>query len=178
MTSEELLDLVVAAIVNGGTGAEDRAYRPGDWPTQGDQYPILKLRVITETKQSLGKGEVQFSVTTTVQCVGEVSAAALPRDQGAQVAERKLWRLMRQVEVAVINSYPLFQYVEQLASVQTQLAYNSEGETHLAGIDMRLAFEHFQGEEDFAPIDADELLEATVDDVAHAPTGLHLTFTT
>jgi len=176
MTSEELLDLVFAAVAGAGTDAADRVYRPGDWPTQGDQYPVLKLRVLAETKQSLGKGQVQFSVTTTVQVVGEVSAAALPRDQGANDAERKLWRLARQAEVAVINSYPLFCQVEQLASVQTQLAFNSEGETHLGGIDMRLAFDHYQGEEDFAPIQADEILEVTVDATALRPAGAFLNF--
>lgn len=171
-TSQDLLDLVVATLTPIGddpapTSAGPRVYRPGDWPTQNGQYPIWKLRVVTESKQSLGHaGAPQFTVTTTVRAVGEVSAPVQVNDAGAAAAEAALWQLQREFEVAVIGSYPLTAAIQQIASVNSQLSYNSEGETHLAGIQIDLALEFYQGPEDFAPVRSDE-----VDIVAAVPIG-------
>lgn len=167
-TSSDLLDLVAAALVaDGATSAAGHIYRPADWPTQNDQYPNLKLKVVRESKQSLGRGGgPQFLVTTTIRIIGEVSAPAATGDAGAVAAEAALWQLQREVEVAVIGSYPLEQRVQQIASVDSQLAYNADGETHLAGIQIDLTFEFYQGPEDFAPIIGADLalLEAAASD--------------
>lgn len=180
-TSGDLLDLVYTALLGPvatasppvyATDAEGRILRPSDWPTQAGQYPTLKLRVPRETKQSLGRGgPPQFTVVTTIRILGEVSEPASVGDGGALAAEAALWRLQRQVEVAVINSYPLEAQIQQVASVDSRLSYNSDAETHLAGIQIDVALEYYQGPEDFAPIDADDLTELRTALTDHPPAG-------
>lgn len=170
MTSGDLLELVVAALLGPlagdqppvyATDAGARVLRPADWPTQAGQYPVWKVRVLSETKQSLGRsGPPQFTVTTTIRAQGEVSEPAAVDDSGASAAETALWSLQRQAEVAVINSYPLTSEIQQIASVQTQLRFNGDAATHLAGIAIDFALEFYQGPEDFASVAADELDEA------------------
>ena len=160
-TSAELLDLVVAALrVDGATVAGSRVYRPGDRPTQNDQYPNWRARVVRETKQSPGRGGgPAFTVTTTIRLIGEVSAIAAVGDDGAAAAEAELWQMQREAEVAIVGSYPLTSKISQIASIDSQLSYNSDGETHLAGIQSDLALEFYQGPENFAPIESDDLDE-------------------
>lgn len=163
-TSSDLLDLVYQALSTdgGATDAGGRVYKPGDWPTQPDQYPILKLRLIGEDRVSQGRASVQFTTTAIIRIIAEVSAPATLDDAGATGAETALWRVKRQVEVAIVNSYPLFRSIQQLASVRSQLAFNSEGATHLAGIQMDLSLEFYEGPEDFAPIEADEIDQVSI----------------
>lgn len=168
MTSDDVLDLVIGALrAPGATSAGDLVYRTGDRPTQNDQYPNLRGRVVRETKQSLGRGGgPEFNVTATIRVIGEVSAPAAVGDAGAAQAEALLWQLKRQVEVAVVGSYPLERQIQQFASIDSQLAYNADGETHLAGIQIDFAIEFYQGLEDFALIASDDL-----DEVAATPAG-------
>lgn len=183
-TSDQLLDLVGQALLGPAAGAQppvyatdgqDRVFRPGDWPAQPDQYPIWKLRVVRESKQSIARsGAPEFIVTTTVRAIGEVSAPADVDDAGAGAAEASLWRLKAQGEAAIINSYPLTASIQQIASVESQLAYTSQSETHLAGVQIDLALEFFQGPEDFAPIESDPLTDLTVDAVNYPPAGLDI----
>ena len=75
--SEDLLELTHAAIVQAGTDAEGDVFRPGDWPTQDGQYPIIKLRLIGEDRQSVSRsGPSQFTTITTIRISAEVSAPA------------------------------------------------------------------------------------------------------
>ena len=179
-TSLDLLDLVYAALLGPdaqsdpaafATSAADRVKRPGDLPTQGDQYPLFKLRIVAENRRSLGKGEVQFQTSTTIRVVGEVSAPAAIGDVAASTAEPQLWALKRQAEVAIINSYPLFRIVEQLASMNTQFAFTGDQATHLAGIQSDYTFEFYEGQEDFADIEAESLEQIHGEDINHPPVG-------
>ena len=175
-TSFDLLGLTQTALL-GHTDAGGRAFTPGDWPTQPDQYPLLKLRVIAEDRQSLGRGgPPQFLVTTTVRILGEVSAPAAVDDAGATVAEAALWQLKRQVEVAVINSYPLTILIQQFPFIRSQLNFNSEGATHLAGIQIDVGLEFVQGPEDFAPIQAPAIAEVDITVPTYPPIREKFTF--
>lgn len=162
-TSQDLLQAVYEAIAAAGTGAGDRVYTPGDWPTQPDQYPIVKLRLVSEQRRSSGRsGPPQFETVAVVRILAEASSPADFDNAGASDAEQKLWSLKRQIEVAVINSYPLEQQIEQIATVNSQLAFTSEAATHLAGLQMDLSLEFYEGPESFAPVEADDLEEADV----------------
>ncbi|KQN00567.1 hypothetical protein [Sphingomonas sp. Leaf25] len=175
-TSLDLLDAVHAAIVAAGTDADDQVFRPGDWPTQPDQYPITKLRLIAEDRQSLGRsGPAEFLTTATVRVVSEVSAPVELDNAGATTAEGLLWRIKRQTEVAIVNGYPLSSMIQQITSMRSQLAFTSEGATHLAGIQTDIALEFYEGPESFAPQDADDLDRL---DLATAlpPAGLTVAF--
>lgn len=175
VTSAGLLAIVVEILSTpGATDASGQVFSPGDWPTQNDQYPRLKPRVVREVKQSLGHGGgPSFTVTATLRIIGEVSAVAQENDAGATAAAAALWRLARQVEVAVIGNPALWNAgVQQFSSVDSQLAYNSDSETHLAGIQTDIALEFYQGPEDFAQPLTTDLTEVAAAWPAYPPTGV------
>ncbi|WP_157218674.1 ATP-binding protein [Flavisphingomonas formosensis] len=165
-TSDTILDLVKAALKPDAapypTDAEGRVYRPGDWVTWDQQYPAIKLRLMSEEKTSLGRADIAFTVVSTVRVIAQVAAFASPDDGGAGDAEEALWRLQRQIEVAVINSYPLTSKLQQFPFVRAVPGFSAEGEKHLAGINIDIGCEFYQGPEDFAPITADDLTEVGV----------------
>jgi hypothetical protein len=180
-TSDDLLQLVYAALtVVGGTpqapiyvtDALARVYLPGDWPTQQDEYPAVKLRLTTEDRQSLARSGVpEFTTVATIQIGGEVSYPAEARNAGAAKAGAALWRLKRQIEVAIVNSYPLTRAIQQIASIRSQVGYDGSGSTHLAALQMDLALEFYEGPESFAPVVADELDEARLAATHYPPSG-------
>ncbi|MGI4764566.1 MAG: hypothetical protein ACRYGP_05815 [Janthinobacterium lividum] len=158
-TSADVLALVSSALLTKRdddtypTPAEDRVKRPGDLPTQSEEYPILKLRLVSETRQATGRGSIGFTTTATIRVVGEVSAQADLGGPDNSDIEAQLWALKRASEIAIINSYPLFGVVSQLSSVQSQLSFTAQA-THLAGIQADFAFEFWEDGDDFAPIAA------------------------
>lgn len=163
----DIVDMVEAALLaSRATDAGGQVYRPGDWPAQPDSYPLLKLRIVSESKQSITRsGSVQFTTMLNLRIIGEVSApVSLADHAGASAAEAALLRLSRQVEVAVIGSYPLEQQIQQIASVTTQFAFDADGATHLAGIQKDFAIEFYQGAEDFAQPVTDDLTRLTLGD--------------
>ncbi|HEX7853871.1 MAG TPA: hypothetical protein VF503_09265 [Sphingobium sp.] len=174
-TSMDLLDLVYAAVMAAGTAAGNRFYRPGDWPTQPDQYPIGKMRLAKEDRISLGRsGPAEFTTTAHVQISLAVSEPAKLDDAGAGDAETSLWALKRQVEVAVINSMPLFSVIQQIPVMRSQLQFAGQASTHLAGIQMDIALEFYEGPENFAPVDAVDLEEVEITMTTFPPTGLSI----
>jgi hypothetical protein len=173
-TSLDILDLTVAALAEAGTDAQDRIWRPGDMPTQSDQYPNFRAKIVSETRISLGRDTVHFTTTCVVRLTGEVSAPAEIGNVNASTAETKLWSLKRQAEIAIVNSYPLFAEIQQLASVQSQLAFTSEAATHLAGIQIDLAFEFYEGPENFAPIEAEDITDIELTASNYSPLGLSI----
>lgn len=171
-TALELLDIVHCALIDGRTAAGERVYKPGDWSTWDSQYPILKLRVTREAKTGLGvSGPAQFNAITTISVIGQVTGFASVNDGGAAAVEDALWALSREVEVAVIGSYPLQFVVQEWAAVRSTLAFSSEGEKHLAGIEIEIDLATFQGPDQFAQIPTDDLDDVDVTATNYSPTG-------
>ncbi len=56
MNSLDYLQLVKSIIAAAGTSAGENVFGPGDWPTQEDQYPIIRLRLVHEGRISVGRG--------------------------------------------------------------------------------------------------------------------------
>lgn len=170
-TSLDLLGMVQAALVACNTDLGNRIYRPGDWPTQPGQYPIGKLRLVSESRLSLGHGAtVEFITTATIRLLLECSEPAQVDDTGAAAVEQALWQVKRQAEIAVIGSYPLELNIQRVVSIQSQLAFTTAA-THLAGVQMDIALEFYEGPESFAPVvsaDLDEVDVSTVDPAASA----------
>jgi len=185
ITSLDLLALTHAAVLGEGrlatppvyaTAAEGRVFKPGDWPSQDGLYPLVKMRLIAEDRQSMARsGAAQFTTAATIRITGEVSAPAQFDDAGATVAETQLWQLKRQIEVAIVNSYPLTAVIQQIASMRSQLSFNSEAATHLAGVQIDLALEFYEGAESFAPVAADELDQITFAASRFPPVGFSST---
>lgn len=156
------------------TDAEGRIAVPGDLPTQSDQFPMLKARVLAEDKQATGHGSISFLTLLTIRINGEVSEPVDPDDDIlVATIQAKLLALKRQVEIAIINSYPLFRIVQRLVGVQSQFAYTASA-TRLAGIQCDYTFELYQDADDFAPLPADEITELRAVDPLHPPVALHI----
>ncbi|WP_288935522.1 hypothetical protein [uncultured Sphingomonas sp.] len=174
MTTEvEVFEALQAALI-GKTDAGDRVAIPGDLPTQSDQFPILKARVLSEDKQSTGHGSISFLTLLTIRINGEVSEPVDPDDDlYVATIQTKLLALKRQVEIAVINSYPLTQIVQRLVGVQSQFAYTANA-SRLAGIQCDYTFELYQDADDFAPLLTDEITELQAVDPLHPPVALHI----
>jgi len=178
-TSQDLLQLVFNALAISGdspapTAAGSRVYMPGDWPTQSGQYPIIKLRLATENRVSMGRNTLLFTTTATVQIIGEVAAPAQPGNAGATAAETALWALKRQIEIAVINSYPLMSEIQQFPTINSSVGFDSSGEYHIGTLGIELAMEFVEDADNFAPIAADDLEIVTAEDTNHAPVGFEL----
>lgn len=175
VTSLDLLGMVRDALAAGTTDAGTRIFTPGDWPAQPDEYPITKLRLINETRQSIARsGAPEFMTVALIRIISEVSAPAKLDDGGATDAETACWRIKRQNEVAIINSYPLTAVVQQFASMFSQLSFSSEGATHLAGVQTDLSIEFYEGPESFAPIATDDLDAVHLTDPNHPRHGLDI----
>lgn len=175
-TSDDLLALCEAALrEDGATDAGARVYAPGDWPSQKATLPQIKLRLIREVRQSLGRsGPPEFTTTATIRIVGEAQAYAEVDDAGAAQARDAAWTLKRQIEVAIINSYPLFAQIQQLASMRSELAANADGETHIAAVQMDLDLEFFEGAENFAPIRTTCPTDVLVTMTNHPPAAIDI----
>lgn len=169
-TAADLFELVYAALLPqptySPTSAEGRIDRNGVLPTQPDDYSRIKLRLISENKQSMGRSSLSFLTTPTIRIIGEVAAPVSAVDARASGIENELWALKAQIERAIINSNPLFQRVQQLVSVQTQLAYEAQA-TMLAGIQSDYTFEIYETADDFAPPEVDDLTAIVVSDPLH-----------
>lgn len=177
-TSLDLLDLVHAAIVAADTDAGQRVYRPGDWPSQVGTMPQIKLRLLAEDRISIARsGPPEFTSTATVRIIAQVQAPATPDDFGASEAEAALWAIKRQVEVAVINSYPLTSVIQQIASVRSHLAFNADGALHLGAIQIDLALEFYEGPESFAPVDAEDVTELAIEATNYPPAATQVPLT-
>lgn len=171
-TSNDLLAATYVAVLN-ATDAGSRVYKPGDWPSQIEQYPLIKMRLIHEARTSLGRGgAIEFLTVATIRITGEVSAPATIDDAGATGAESALWRLKRQIEVAIVNSYPLTKLIQNMPTMVSQLDFSSEGATHLAGVRVDLQLEFYEGPESFAPVVSDDLEQVTIANTSLPPTGL------
>lgn len=167
-SSLDLLAMIQTALVAGNTDLGPRIFRPGDWPTQIGQYPIGKLRLVGEDRESLGHGAtVEFLTVATIRLMIECSEPAALDDTGASNAEAALWRVKQQAEVAIIGSYPLELNIQRFVSIKSQLAYTTAA-THLAGVQMDIAIEFYEGPESFAPIVSVPLNEADVTMVSPA----------
>lgn len=168
-SSLDLLGMVQAALIAGNTALGNRIYRPGDWPTQPGQYPIAQLRLVAENRQSLGHGAtVEFLTTATIRLLLQCSAPAALDDTGAAAVEAQLWALKQAVEVAVIGSYPLLDDIQRFVSINSQLSYDATA-THLAGVQMDIAVEYYEGPESFAPVVSASLTEVTVTTESPSP---------
>lgn len=172
-TSQDLLALVYGALTatDATTDAGARVYQPGDWPTQQDQYPIIKLRLASENRTSAGRNTILFTTVTTVQIIGEVSCPAEAGNAGAAAAEAALWALKRQIEIAIVNSYPLTGEIQQFPSINTTLAFDASGSTHVASILVALSMEFPEGAENFAPIASHDLTKAHADVTTYPGVG-------
>jgi hypothetical protein len=168
-TSMDLVGLVKAVLMS-ATDAGTNVFGPGDWPAMPENLPLLKLRLLREVRTGLSRsGAPQFTTVATVRIIAEAQAFASEDNAGAEAAQVAAWAIKRQVEVAVINSFELFREIQQLSSMRSDLAFSADGSMHVAGIQMDLDLEFYEGDENFAPNESDEITSAHLTITNYAP---------
>ena len=153
MNASAIRTMVVTALV-GHTDAGDRVYSPRDWPTSSTIYPALLVQTPFDHKKALGRNTPAFTTVTTVRITGRVQEYdGETDDDGAMRAETALENLREQVERAVINSYELTRKIQKYAEVRSTINVDADGEAHMGQLLFEIDIEHYQGPEDFYPVD-------------------------
>lgn len=152
MNASEVRKMVVTALT-GNTGAGERVYSPRDWPTFAALYPVLLVQTPFDHKKAQGRNTPAFTTVTTVRITGRVQEYDGESDEyGALRAEDALEQLREEVERAVINSYELTRKIQKYAEVRSTINVDADGEAHLGQLLFEIDIEHYQGPEDFYPV--------------------------
>lgn len=153
MNASAIRQMVVAALKD-KTAAADRVYSPRDWATSADLYPSLLVQTPFDHKKAQGRNTPAFTSLTTVRITGRVQEYdSETTDDGAMRAEVALEDLREQVERAVINSYELTRKIQKYAEVRSTIDVDADGEAHMGQLLIEIDIEHYQGPEDFYPVD-------------------------
>lgn len=159
----EFQEMIVANLKAAHTAAGDKIFAVFDFPTESYEYPIIIVheptRTPLETKQSLGPNAPQFTTTAIYQIEARLEGIDKTEVNNAlNVLDEKIKR-------ALINDYSLTRKIQQFASVETYKDFNTDGKNCLGQISVNLSLEFYEGPEDFASIDADDLdgINVTID---------------
>ncbi|QLU50417.1 ATP-binding protein [Citrobacter sp. RHBSTW-00696] len=153
MNASDIRKMVVLALTN-ATDAAARVFSPRDWPTSPVEYPALLIQTPFDHKKAMGRNTPSFTTVTTVRITGRVQEYdGETDDDGAMRAEVALEDLREQVERAVINSYELTRKIQKYAEVRSTINVDADGEAHMGQLLFEIDIEHYQGPEDFYPID-------------------------
>ena len=186
-TTQLLLDTVVSLLSTPAqvddepvypTAAAGRVYAPRDWPTVTGEYPAILASAPNEQKESAGRNQPQFTVTSTIRLLVRVDAPANVDDGSAGPVQDALWSIQRQIETTLIGNPALFGVIQQIAAVRTELGFNSGGEKHLGELGVEFDMEFFQSAWAFYRPSGSPLTEVTVataaQDQGSAPGGAHI----
>ncbi|BBR20144.1 ATP-binding protein [Klebsiella sp. WP3-S18-ESBL-05] len=153
MNASDIRKMVVLALTN-TTDAADRVFSPRDWPTSPVEYPALLIQTPFDHKKSMGRNTPSFTTVTTVRITGRVQEYdGETDDDGAMRAEVALEDLREQVERAVINSYELTRKIQKYSEVRSTINVDADGEAHMGQLLYEIDIEHYQGPEDFYPVE-------------------------
>ncbi len=155
-----LLDQIVTAL-RGHTDAGQSVFNPRDWPTWDGQYPCILTQVLSDTKQSQGRGSLSFIAVSTIRVICRAAAPGGDDDLGTSTAENEAWAMARQVEVAVINGPAVAPYVMQYPTIDSQVRVTSDGDQSVADVAVDIAMEYRLTGEDFASIATVSIAEQT-----------------
>lgn len=111
---------------------------PGDWDTPPGKLPNIKLRCGTERKQSVTKSMPEFTTTVTLEVLARVVAST---DVDAQDQIEALGQI---IEQAILGAPAFIKILQQVSSITTVTEITSEGQRHLAGIQMLIDCEVFE----------------------------------
>lgn len=161
-TALELTELVRAAL-DGATLAQGRVFTPRTLTTSPEEMPLLMIQTPAEKKSGKGRsGAPQFDVVVVQRVIGRLSGKARRDDEAAAAMLAALGLWQRQIERAVINNYDLRRAIQQYVYVDISTDVRTEGEEMLGELIMDFGLETYQGPEDFAPTEGDEIEEIAV----------------
>lgn len=144
MTNQaQLRDLIITEITTAETLAADRVYSPGDWPSSGENMPIVLVEDTHEEKISETRAQPNFTVAAYFRVDARL------KESTAQEAQANIDILRYQIEQAVIVNYDILKLVQQIKSVRTVKTINSDTGMHVAQVVFEFCLEFFQAQEDF-----------------------------
>lgn len=131
-------------------------YSPGDWSLPLARLPAIRMRIAADRKQSKQRGQPEFDTTVTLVIEAAVEGSS------AEAAQDALEALGYAIEQVLLNSAPLIQISQQVASVDTEIEITAEGAKHVAGQKMLAYFEVFEAFDPTAAPPADAPWPPTV----------------
>lgn len=111
---------------------------PGDWPYQQAKLPAVCVRAPTDNKQSLTKGNTDYTTTVEVDVRAAVSATTA---EAAQDAIELLWF---QIEQAILQDFYVIELVQNVPSIESTFEIKADAQVHLAGAIGKFRFETFE----------------------------------
>jgi hypothetical protein len=108
---------------------------PGDWNTPPESLPAILLRCADDNKESITKGQPEFTTTVAIEISVRVAANTAADAQDAIEA------LVYSIETALLTNYDLIKIINQVASVSRKMQISAEGRVHFGSASMRFDFE-------------------------------------
>ena len=127
---------VVAALEAAELGATVDS--PGDWPYQQEKLPAICVRAPTDNKQSVTKGNTDYTTTVEVDVRAAVSATTAEK---AQDAIEQFWFL---IERAILTDFYVLELVQNVSRIESAFEIKADGQVHIAGAISRFYFEAFE----------------------------------
>ena len=114
-----------------------RVFQAPTWPLQPSSVPAILLNTSLEAKESLGKGAVEFTVTTQLVVRLQLAAAS---DAGAEAAVEAL---ADAAENALLTSETFMGLLEQVAHVETEIVVTPQAKSVVAEAAITLACQSY-----------------------------------
>jgi hypothetical protein len=166
--SEQLRELVIAALKAANTLAGANVFAPRDTPLASSELPAIMVDDQREDSESRGNAGFPAFLTTAILLV----EAKVERET-SEAVKADLSTLRRQIKVAILTDWSIVASVEQVVGVRTETAISAEGKKHVGELRMQFAFRY---PEDFEPVITDQLdgLDVHADLLApFDPTGVY-----
>jgi len=135
MLARRQIRLAALAALTGASFAGVVIDSPGDWSTPPEALPAILLRATDDRKESITKGQPEFTTTISLEIEARVGAVD---DAAAQDA---IEALCYAIEMALLTNYALISIVNQVASFDTKMEISSDGKIHFGGARMTVNFE-------------------------------------
>jgi hypothetical protein len=165
MTTYDALVLAeTVRLLTGYTRAGASVFTPLDWATYDGEYPVVLARISLVDRESLGRGQSQFTTTATVAISARLQMGALPDDVGAQELLSQLEAFEGEILRAVVNHPDLMTGLQQMPFIRSQRRVSAEGKFHLGEAVIEIGMEYYEGPEAFYPIPSTQLTDARIND--------------
>ena len=135
MLARRQIRLAALAALTGASFTGVTIESPGDWSTPPEALPAILLRATDDRKESITKGQPEFTTTVSIEIDARVGAT----DPSA--AQDAIEAICYSIEMALMTNYALISIVNQVASVDTKMEISSDGKIHFGGARMTVNFE-------------------------------------
>ena len=139
MLYRELLREEAARVLRAaGTLAGPNVFTARSWPIAAPALPMIQLQVLADTAESAGRSVPQFTRTAGLLITAKVEFGT-PAE-----GEILLDTLCEQIEMALMLDVALQTMLQQVAVIQTELAFDSTSSQQIAVARMRFDLEFTQ----------------------------------